>query len=158
MASLARQRLSSATKFASRRFSTPIHPLRVGARALSNKGATNPSANEKKVNGDKNTNNQSVHEQQRINNDLSSGPLPELATGNGTGDGHHDWSKSYFGLSTQAFSKEVADILTAPLDPLDIEIKPGTSHWHIHGNRGLTIVKHRRPPLFARNQVSSGSQ
>lgn len=131
MASLARQRLSSATKLVSRRFSTPIRPLRVGARALSNNGASNPSVNEKTANGNKNTNNQSVQEQQRIN-DLSSGPLPELATGNGNGEGHHDWSKSYYGLSTQAFSKEVADILTAPLDPLDIEIKPGTSRWHIH--------------------------
>jgi hypothetical protein len=36
-----------------------------------------------------------------------------------------DWSKSYSGLSTQAFPKEAADILMAPVDPLDIEIKPG---------------------------------
>ena len=158
MASLARQRLSSATKFASRRFSSPIRQIHVGARALSNNGASNPSANEKKPNGNKNTNNQSVHEQQRINNDLPSSPLPELAVGNGNGEGHHDWSKSYFGLSTQAFSKEVADILTAPLDPLDIEIKPGTLALAHPRRCGLTIVKHRRPPLFARNQVSSGSQ
>lgn len=43
-----------------------------------------------------------------------------------TGDGStNDWSKSYFGLSVEPFSKEVAEILQAPLDPLDIEIKPG---------------------------------
>ncbi|KAH9938093.1 mitochondrial genome maintenance MGM101-domain-containing protein [Fomitopsis serialis] len=35
-----------------------------------------------------------------------------------------DWSKSYFGLSTQAFSREVADVLLAPIEPLDVEIKP----------------------------------
>jgi len=35
-----------------------------------------------------------------------------------------DWSKSYHGLSQQAFSKEIADVLLAPLDPMDIEIKP----------------------------------
>jgi hypothetical protein len=36
-----------------------------------------------------------------------------------------DWSKSYHGLSTQPFSKEIADLLQAPIDPLDIEMKPG---------------------------------
>jgi len=35
-----------------------------------------------------------------------------------------DWSKSYFGLSTQPFSAEVAEILQAPLNPNDIEMKP----------------------------------
>jgi len=35
-----------------------------------------------------------------------------------------DWSRSYFGLSTQAFSREVADVLLAPIEPLDVEIKP----------------------------------
>ena len=37
-----------------------------------------------------------------------------------------DWSRSYFGLSTQPFPKEVSDILLAPVDPLDVEMKPGT--------------------------------
>ena len=36
-----------------------------------------------------------------------------------------DWSRSYFGLSTEPFSKEIAIILQAPVDPLDIEVKPG---------------------------------
>ncbi|CAE6445730.1 unnamed protein product [Rhizoctonia solani] len=35
-----------------------------------------------------------------------------------------DWYTSYHGLSTQPFSKETADILMAPLDPLDVEVKP----------------------------------
>ena len=39
-----------------------------------------------------------------------------------------DWSKSYFGLSTQPFPKEAAEILLAPVDPMDVEIKPGALH------------------------------
>ncbi|KAF8834559.1 mitochondrial genome maintenance MGM101 [Paxillus ammoniavirescens] len=35
-----------------------------------------------------------------------------------------DWSKSYYGLSTQAFSKDIADILLAPIDEMDVEMKP----------------------------------
>ncbi|OJT05418.1 Mitochondrial genome maintenance protein MGM101 [Trametes pubescens] len=35
-----------------------------------------------------------------------------------------DWSRSYFGLSTAPFPKEAADILMAPIDPLDVEMKP----------------------------------
>ena len=38
-----------------------------------------------------------------------------------------DWSRSYHGLSTQPFPLEVADILQAAIDPLDIEVKPGLS-------------------------------
>lgn len=39
-------------------------------------------------------------------------------------DVQNDWSRSYLGLSSQAFSKEIAEVLTAPINPLDIEIKP----------------------------------
>ncbi|EIN10932.1 mitochondrial genome maintenance MGM101 [Punctularia strigosozonata HHB-11173 SS5] len=39
-------------------------------------------------------------------------------------EGETDWSKSYQGLSQEAFSKEVADVLLAPIDPLDVECKP----------------------------------
>jgi hypothetical protein len=42
----------------------------------------------------------------------------------GNGD-KNDWSKSYFGLSVEPFAKEVSDILLAPVDPLDVEMKPG---------------------------------
>lgn len=35
-----------------------------------------------------------------------------------------DWSRSYHGLSTQSFSREIADILLAPIDEMDIEVKP----------------------------------
>lgn len=40
----------------------------------------------------------------------------------------NDWSKSYHGLSTQPFPAQCAEILQAPLDPHDIEMKPGTVH------------------------------
>ena len=46
----------------------------------------------------------------------------------GSGDGSPtDWSRSFHGLSLQPFDKEISDILMTPVDPLDIEIKPGTS-------------------------------
>ncbi|OSX59330.1 hypothetical protein POSPLADRAFT_1150373 [Postia placenta MAD-698-R-SB12] len=35
-----------------------------------------------------------------------------------------DWSKSYYGLSVEPFPKEVSEVLQAPTDPLDIEVKP----------------------------------
>lgn len=37
----------------------------------------------------------------------------------------NDWSKSYYGLSLEAFPRETADVLLAPIDEMDIEIKPG---------------------------------
>ncbi|KAG5338316.1 hypothetical protein E4T56_gene5379 [Termitomyces sp. T112] len=58
----------------------------------------------------------------------SSDVLPtdnEVSTnGNGNEVGTTDWSKSYSGLATQAFPQEVAALLMAPIDPLDIEMKP----------------------------------
>lgn len=36
-----------------------------------------------------------------------------------------DWSRSYHGLSASPFSKEITDTLLAPIEPMDIEIKPG---------------------------------
>ncbi|KAK1832074.1 mitochondrial genome maintenance protein MGM101 [Podospora conica] len=35
-----------------------------------------------------------------------------------------DWSSSFHGLSTTAFTPETAAVLMRPLDPLDVEIKP----------------------------------
>lgn len=43
----------------------------------------------------------------------------------------HDWSRSFHGLSTEPFSKEAAEVLLAPIDPQDIEIKPG--RWNGEG-------------------------
>ena len=45
----------------------------------------------------------------------------------GSGDGSpSDWSRSFHGLSSQPFDKDITEILLAPVDPVDIEIKPGT--------------------------------
>ena len=35
-----------------------------------------------------------------------------------------DWTTSFSGLSSEAFSKEVSDVLLQALDPDDIEVKP----------------------------------
>ncbi|KAI0254803.1 mitochondrial genome maintenance MGM101 [Lactifluus subvellereus] len=48
-----------------------------------------------------------------------------------------DWSRSYHGLSTQPFPPEVAEILQAAIDPLDIEVKPD-------GMIYLPEIKYRR--------------
>ena len=54
-------------------------------------------------------------------------PLDAPLSTNGSGlDTATDWSRSYHGLSTQPFPKEVTDILLAPIDMKDVEIKPGT--------------------------------
>ena len=45
----------------------------------------------------------------------------------GSGDGSpSDWSRSFHGLSMQPFDREISEILLAPVDPVDIEVKPGT--------------------------------
>lgn len=44
---------------------------------------------------------------------------------NGVEDGQ-DWTRSFSGMAVEPFEREVADILMSPLDPDDIEIKPGT--------------------------------
>jgi len=48
-----------------------------------------------------------------------------------------DWSRSFHGLSTEAFSKEVSEVLLTPLDPKDVEIKPD-------GILYLPEIKYRR--------------
>jgi hypothetical protein len=40
-------------------------------------------------------------------------------------DGATDWSRSYSGLSTQPFSAEISEVLQAPIDAMDVEMKPG---------------------------------
>jgi len=49
---------------------------------------------------------------------------PEVILNEGTGE-KVDWARSFHGLSTEPFSKEAADVLLAPVDPEDVEIKPG---------------------------------
>ena len=48
-----------------------------------------------------------------------------------------DWSRSFHGLSTQAFSPEAAKALLAPLEPDDVEVKPD-------GILYLPEIKYRR--------------
>jgi len=48
---------------------------------------------------------------------------PETILDEGTGE-KVDWARSFHGLSTEPFSKEAADVLLAPVDPEDVEIKP----------------------------------
>lgn len=48
-----------------------------------------------------------------------------------------DWSDSYHGLGSQPFSREIADILLAPIEDQDIEIKPD-------GLLYLPEIKYRR--------------
>jgi len=62
--------------------------------------------------------------------------LPPLFDAPTTGSAT-DWSRSYHGLSTEAFPSEVADVLQAPIEPLDIEMKPD-------GMIYLPEIKYRR--------------
>ncbi|KAF7288164.1 Mitochondrial genome maintenance protein [Mycena chlorophos] len=64
-------------------------------------------------------------------NENASSPLP-IPTDDAT-----DWSKSYAGLSEKPFEKEIADVLLAPLEPDDVEIKPD-------GLLYLPEIKYRR--------------
>ena len=52
-------------------------------------------------------------------------------------DGIIDWSRSFHGLSQEAFPKETADALLEPIDPLDVEVKPD-------GILYLPEIKYRR--------------
>ena len=60
--------------------------------------------------------------------------IPTALDGDGT---KTDWSRSYFGLSAEPFSKEISEVLQAPIDPLDIEIKPGNC---LHCFRILLLI------------------
>lgn len=60
--------------------------------------------------------------------------LPEVAN-----DGTTDWSKSYSGLSAKPFSKEIAEVLLAPIDLMDVEIKPGKHFSDVNLNFSLFI-------------------
>ncbi|EJD53668.1 mitochondrial genome maintenance MGM101 [Auricularia subglabra TFB-10046 SS5] len=65
-------------------------------------------------------------------------PYPNETPDQYGGDGSaSDWSKSFSGLGAQAFPKEVADVLQAPLDPADVEMKPD-------GMIYLPEIKYRR--------------
>jgi hypothetical protein len=59
-------------------------------------------------------------------------PLPDATTqrspgisGEVSAPAGNDWSTSFQGLSERPFGKEVAEALLRPLDPEDVEVKPG---------------------------------
>ncbi|SAM00022.1 hypothetical protein [Absidia glauca] len=54
-----------------------------------------------------------------------------------TDDSSHNWSTSFFGLSTEPFSSEVSTVLQQELNPDDVEIKPD-------GLLYLPEIKYRR--------------
>lgn len=83
-------------------------------------------------------------------NEIDVEATPEVGAGNdaGAGNGVTDWSKSYHGLSTQAFSKDIAEILLSPIDPLDVEMKPG-SFCRASMRASLISWWHRRLNLLA---------
>jgi hypothetical protein len=63
-------------------------------------------------------------------------PLPDAPPLNGV----TNWDSSYHGLSQTPFSKEASEILLAPIDLNDIEIKPGKSSLFFSGDKGLFEV------------------
>ncbi|KAF8314739.1 mitochondrial genome maintenance MGM101 [Clavulina sp. PMI_390] len=54
----------------------------------------------------------------------SPSPFVESLADNTSDAAVTDWSRSYHGLSSQPFAPEIAEILQAPLDPGDVEMKP----------------------------------
>lgn len=57
--------------------------------------------------------------------------LKDSAIGERDLDEAEDWTRSFSGMAVEAFESEVAELLMKPLDPDDIEIKPGKwSAWH----------------------------
>jgi len=77
----------------------------------------------------------------------------------GSGDGSPtDWSRSFHGLSSQPFDKEISDILLTPVDPVDIEIKPGTLLFARVVVGSNPEIPHRRLDLPSRNQIPPHSQ
>lgn len=66
---------------------------------------------------------------------LSFNDAPAIASTDS--QGHIDWSDSFHGLGSAAFSREVIDILMAPINTEDIEIKPD-------GLLYLPEIKYRR--------------
>lgn len=66
----------------------------------------------------------------------------------GSGDGSpSDWSRSFHGLSSQPFDKEITEILLAPVDSVDVEIKPGTFLWANVVPKFNPEISHRRHDL-----------
>jgi hypothetical protein len=74
-----------------------------------------------------------------VPNEKMDSPLPD-AVGI---DGATDWSKSYFGLSSQPFAKDIADVLMSPLESQDVEVKPGKHFRTVSLNFCVLIMDFR---------------
>lgn len=70
------------------------------------------------------------------NEDFSSG-LNDKSLDLNESDGQVDWTRSFSGLSNEAFSPEAAKVLLAPVNPDDVEVKPD-------GILYLPEIKYRR--------------
>ncbi|KAL0581119.1 hypothetical protein V5O48_000908 [Marasmius crinis-equi] len=101
--------------------STFIHARRAGY-------ATIPASTQDKANADT---------APSSSTSTSSDPTPTDSLSTTSNDSATDWSRSYSGLSERPFSKEAADVLLAPIEPNDIEMKPD-------GMIYLPEIKYRR--------------
>ncbi|CAA7258521.1 unnamed protein product [Cyclocybe aegerita] len=138
MASVAAQRLLSSRTYLSARSATRFSPARYATSyaqprpAAAAKFTTTTTA--KPANDSNPAQSKPAETATRPPTDLSAAsPLPEILGSDGT----TDWSRSYSGLSQQPFPKEVADVLLAPIDPDDVEVKPD-------GLLYLPEIKYRR--------------
>lgn len=64
-----------------------------------------------------------------LNDDPSYNSNGNVSTGAEDGGGQlasrTDWSRSFHGLSSEPFPKEAKEVLESPVNPEDVEIKPG---------------------------------
>lgn len=87
---------------------------------------------------------------------LNDGPAVDSDPQNlsNSGDDKIDWARSFHGLSTEPFSPEAAVILQAPLDPEDIEMKPGMFLRRIAGiGRGTDQRLQMASSIFPRSST-----
>ncbi|CAE6399584.1 unnamed protein product [Rhizoctonia solani] len=125
--SVSHARLATVPTFVSPR-AKPV-ALKTAARAATSKaGQENPGIVEYPT-----TVNEVEAEHMVDGAEAGAGALPDAPPGPAA----TDWYTSYHGLSTQPFPKEAAEILMAPIDPMDVEIKPD-------GLLYLPEIKYRR--------------
>ena len=100
-------------------------PLSTGSGTQKPDASENNTVDKIPPNGEPGTSADSLGTRNGNGNGLGIDIAGSAWNGNDIGKPQTDWSKSYHGLSSHAFTKDVADILLAPVDPLDIEVKPG---------------------------------
>lgn len=101
----------------------------------------------------------SVEEYPTGNNTTSAMPTPspssflERLSDDAVDASETNWAKSYHGLSSEPFGENIADILQAPLDPDDIEMKPGILSHHSNAKDAINNRSQfkRRAPVPSRD-------